>query len=374
MRQRNKLLIFIFIAALTVPAALWFWQISYPPTGRDATVETSRLPASIIPLKPPKPEMDLNPCNDVYHLICQKKGDSHDPTGTVTPDLEGEKQALHLYREIITKYKEHPGTDEEKYEIVAEELVQQIYNPTRRGRILAAYQWVLHSLELFFDRQPNTTFTAYEKQLIKSRLKRTKLEIPPPARIYADEPDLLTKNEVYYERLLNGKMRLRVGGAYVFVGRSWFNLIFTLAHELAHSIDPCEVRSVSLSFPAYDRLSACFLQNGIIATFSTRSECGQNDQLSEAFADWLAAHITAEALSAFSTEFHGAQLVGAVRNSVRDLCAQDDESELDVFFHPPPRVRIERLFGSNSKIRNLLGCSAVKQPYTECTFGGLYGK
>ena len=165
-------------------------------------------------------------------------------------------------------------------------------------------------------------------------------------------------------------MRLRVGGAYIFIAKSWFNLVFTLAHELAHSIDPCEMRSIRLSFPAYDRLTACFLQNGMIKTFKIRKECGQNDQLAETFADWIAVEVTAEALATFSTEFRGPQVINAARNSVRDLCDQDDDDELDMFLHPSPRIRIEKIFGSNSKIRNLLGCHPTLFKPSECSFKG----
>jgi hypothetical protein len=101
---------------------------------------------------------------------------------------------------------------------------------------------------------------------------------------------------VYYERFADGRMRLRVGGAYLLSAKSWFNLVFTLAHELGHAIDPCELRVARLPLPAYDRLGACLLADGLVASRETRAECGQDDQLSEAFSDWLAVQVTADVL------------------------------------------------------------------------------
>ena len=217
-------------------------------------------------------------CRSIYQTVCQKKGVTYDPTGSVHPDVDGEREAVDLYKKVIReyqeKYKDASHTEEEKFDIINENLVQRIFSPKRRGRIVSAFQWVRHAMEVFFDRQPTTVFTAMEKEQIKNRIRKTQLELPPPAKVYADEFDLFTKNEIYYERISSEIMRLRVGGAYVFVAKSWFNLIFTLAHELGHAIDPCEVRAMRLSFPAYDHLSACFLQSGLIATHKTRVECG----------------------------------------------------------------------------------------------------
>ncbi len=239
-------------------------------------------------------------------------------------------------------------------------LVKEIFTPTRRARVESAYQWVKRTMEEFINRQPHETFSAQEKKQLKARLRKTKLELPPPVSVYADEPDLFTKNDVFYERLANGDMRMRVGGAYLLSAKSWFNLVFTLAHEFAHSIDPCELRAADLSIPAYDRIYACFLQNGLIAARKTRQECGENDQLSETFADWMAVQVVAEALSHFSTEFHGNQLANAATNSVRDLCEQGESpSELNLDLHPSPEIRIDRIFGHNPRIREVLGCGPV---------------
>ena len=291
-------------------------------------------------------------CGNLYRAICRKTGVTRDPTGVVKSDLEGEIEALRLYEGLI---REHPDWNSEQ---IDDALVSSIFTPKRRARMESAFKWVLHTILQVIHQEP--AFSSSEKKAIRQRLKKTQLQLPPPAALYEDEPDLFTKNDVFYERTVGGEMRLRVGGAFLFSSKSWFNLIFTFAHELAHSIDPCEIRSVQLSFPAYDRLSACFAQSGWIAMRRDRRECEVNDQLSETFADYIAVKVVAIALRTFATEFRGPQLMGAVINSVRDLCEQDQSlDEVDTTDHPSPEIRIERLFGENPDIRAVLGCGPV---------------
>ncbi|MGZ3708601.1 MAG: hypothetical protein ACXWPM_07315, partial [Bdellovibrionota bacterium] len=280
-----------------------------------------------------------------------------DPTGTVVPDVEGDRQAVRFYEELI---EQHPDWSAPQ---VDDALVAAIYTPKRRGRVQSAFHFVEHTLLKFIDNQPEEVFSAREKRQLKARVRKTQLQLPVNAATYSDEPDLFTKNEVFYERMLDGQMRMRVGGAYLLTAKSWFNIVFTLGHEFAHAIDPCEIRSAHMSLPAYDRLTACFLRNNLIATHKTRLECEQDDQLSETFADWVAVHIAAEALRSYSAEFPGVQLWNAATNSVRDLCEQEDDLDLlDVQYHPPPQVRIEAIFGRNPEIRQVLGCNPAPEP------------
>ena len=314
-----------------------------------------------LPVTSPVPEPLA--CSDIYKAACQKGGEGRDPTGIVKTDLENEKQTVRTYEDII---RAHPDWDSDR---VDEELVRTIYTPRRRARMQAAYAWVQNALARFIDRQPSGVFTHQEKELLKTRLAGTELQLPPPASVYADEPELFSKNDIYYERTSEGKMRLRFGGAYLQSGKSWFNIIFSLSHELSHSIDPCELKSIpGVSIASYDRLAACFMKTGLVAQRKNRHECGENDQLSEAFADWMAVQITEGALKTFSTEFHGTQLTNAAMNAVRDLCEQEDE-DADTEFHPSPQVRIQEIFGKNPGIRSLLGCAPSHE--TEyCNFIG----
>lgn len=300
-------------------------------------------------------------CKDIYQVVCHKQGLHRDPTGSVRPDVEGEILALRNYQDIVHL---HPNWSSEQ---VDQEFVDQIYTHKLRERIVGAYRWVRHTLILWINQQPDSVFNAHEKRVLRTRLRKTELDLPTRENPYKDEPDLLTKSDVLYEGLNSGRMRLRVGGAYPLAAKSWFNIVFTMAHELAHAIDPCEIRNEGLPFQSYRHLSTCFLQSGLIALRDTRMECGRNDQLSETFADWVAAQISGEALRTFSTEFKGPQLLAAVVNSVRDLCEEEDDwIEEDVELHPPARVRINGIFGRNPKVRELLGCTAIdehEKPY-----------
>ena len=319
-----------------------------------------------VQVRPVSPVEEPAICKNLYKIVChgQSQDQAHrDPTGMVRPDVEGERIVASIYSDIIEK---HPDWSPEQAD---EELARNIFTPQRRGRIEAAFRWVQGRILLFIENQPEHVFNALEKKQLKQRISNTNLEIPPPASLYADEPDLLTKNDVFYERISDGKMRMRVGGAYLFTAKSWFNMVFTMAHELGHSIDPCEVRTARLSFPAYDRLEACFLKTGLVAMTRDRDECIENDQLSETFADWIGAQIAAEALKSFSAEFHGTQLINAATNTVRDLCDQDDAGELDIINHPSPEVRIAKIFGNQPDIRSVLGCSASNPTaYEYCGF------
>jgi hypothetical protein len=306
-----------------------------------------RAPAAIS-----RPPESPGVCQNFYRAICGKHGETRDPTGSLRPDIEGEVQSLRVYEEIIH---EHPDWSSEQ---VDEELVRQVYTPKKRGRVEGAVHYVRHTIEKLIEREP--AFSAAEKRALKARVHKIELQLPPPASVYADEPDLFTKNDVFYERTTDGKMRLRVGGAYLNTSKSWFNLLFTIAHEFGHSIDPCELRAAGIAIPAYDRLSSCLVRGGLVAVLKNRVECGENDQLSETFADWLAVRVTAEALRTYSTEFPRPQIVNAAVNSVRDLCEQDEGFlDTDLQYHPPPSVRIQGIFGSNPEIRELLGCGPL---------------
>lgn len=335
--MKNRRLVFIGLIGLLIPGSMVVFFRVGPPAHQVRAPEF-----------PPR-------CAKLYSAVCHGKNEIKDPTGFVRRDVDGELEALRIYEEII---RDHPDWNSNQ---VDDELARRVYTPKKRRRLIGAYRWVEREMIRFIDRQNETVFSKKEKAQLKKHIRKLKLQLPPPASIYSDQPDLLTKNDVYYERLPDGATRLRIGGAYLFTVKSWFNIVFTLAHEMAHAIDPCEIRLNRLSFPAYDRVSACFMEQGWIAARKTRSECGENDQLSETFADWLAVHIVGEALRKYGTEFDRAQMILAAANSVRDLCDQEEaHQEPDLMYHPAPRTRIERIFGGNPVIQKVLGCEAAQ--------------
>lgn len=322
-----------------------------PPPGLLNVFKGPRNPASVSPLK----------CDHFFKAICKVRGVTRDPTGIVRPDVQGEIQTLRLYEEIIRR---NPAWDSEQ---VDDALARKIFTPNRRARLEHVFRWVRETMIRFIQRQPATHFSKKEKKQIQNQLMRVQLRIPPPISIYSDEPDLLTKNDVYFERMSDGELRLRVGGAFVFTSISWFNMVFTFAHELGHSIDPCELKQDAISIASYTKIANCFKVQGLLRISADRVECGVGDQLSEIFADWIAVQITSEAIKTFASEFQGNDLLGAVVNSVRDLCDLEESlQESDLTFHPSPEIRIEKIFGQNPEMRKILGCASVS-PMSYCS-------
>ena len=290
-------------------------------------------------------------CDDLYASVCRKKGVTRDPTGVVYRDIDGELMALRKYEDIIRK---HPDWSPEQ---VDDELAKQLYTKKRTDRFRATFDWVKTTLEALIREEPENLFSDSDKKLIIERIHSVELQFPPPASIYDDEPDLFTKMDVYFERTESAKLRMRVGGAFIMAVRSWFNLVFTITHELGHSIDPCELKNLGWSFPAYNRLTQCFVDQKISRP---NGNCESDDQLSETFADWIAVQVTAKALAKYAQEFDPAQIRAAAINSVRDLCEDEGDSlhDADTSAHPDPVQRIRKIFGNHPQIRRLLGCPA----------------
>ena len=296
-----------------------------------------------------------NRCSNIYHWVCLGKGVSIDPSGNVSPDRAGELQVEAVRAKLK---RSHPNLGDPE---IAELFAAQIYDSKSRNRLVSAYHWTLHALENYLSALPSHLFTDTEKIKLILRLREVKLQVPPPASLYSDDPEVLFQDELFYQRIPSGEMRLRIGSAYLLIARSWFNLIFSFAHELAHVIDPCEMKDIGLKLQSYDRIRECFTDHLLIPKIKKEFECEIGDQISEAFADWLGMEITSEALSYFSTEFHGSQVLEAARNSVRDLCEQEgDEGTLDTQSHPTPHVRIEKIFGRQPIIRQILGCTTYR--------------
>ncbi len=295
-----------------------------------------------------------DPCEDIYETICEDaQWPLRDPTGRVRRDIDAEIEVLRMFEELLLENPE--WTREEAYK----ELVRVVYSRSRVQKLRTAFERTRNEMLRFIREQPASVFNAHEKKVLSTTLNKVRLDLPPPAEVYADEPDLYTKNGVFFQRMQSGKLRIRVGGAFLFAVSSWFNLVFTFAHELAHSIDPCELREARHALPAIDRLSACLQTSGVVALTKNRNECGSHDHLSEAFSDWIGVQITARVLERYATEFDAQQLRKAVQNSVRDLCEQrEDFRDEDLTYHPSPQIRIERIFGTHPTVRRLLGCTA----------------
>lgn len=292
-------------------------------------------------------------CRNAYEVTCESAtSTTRDPTGKVDLQIAGEVRALRVLRKIMG---DHPTWNSKQVE---EKLVTAIYTEKRVKRIEAAYQWVKEQLLAIIQRKDSDLFSDVEKASLIERISRVELDIPPPASKYADAADLFTKNTIYYERTPKNVLRLRVGGAYLMNISSWFNLVFTLAHEFSHAIDPCELAVNSTRPDSYNGLVSCFVRKGWVE--DARSSCAGNEQISEVFADWMASEVLSSALLNSEKDYTLEQRVQAAINSVRDLC--EEPVGIDIFSeynHPSPSVRIQKIFGKNPKIRKSLGCQPV---------------
>lgn len=303
----------------------------------------------------PEPAIDpaiLEYCGDPYQVTCSRRFPSYDPSGHVRPAMRGEVNALRHMQRII---RENPSWSSDR---VQAELAQAIFTPQRRERTFQVYRWARNQIIDWIEEQTPHVFSSSEAEILKNRVESLSLELPPPLEVYSDALDLITKNAVYYERTPSGKLRIRVGGAYLLNSTSWYNIVYTLAHEIAHAIDPCELNHIRSIPESYHGLIECFIEVGWVE--EERSRCGPFEQTSEVFADWLASKILTRAMRQWSSEYSAEETVSAVINSTRDLCEQSlEESSLNLSYHQSPDVRIRSILGGSPELQTFLGCPQV---------------
>lgn len=329
----------------------------------------SRVPSGSQPLanedalKPPNKSEQI--CNNFYQSVCKNTEEVSDPTGIVQSDIKGEVEALRLYEMILH---EHPAWNNEQ---VDEELVKRIYTPRRKKMLMESYEWVRKRILLIIEKQSERAIPTQVKKEITKRLETIVLELPPPVSLYSNEPDLFTKNDVYYESLAGNRKVIRVGGAYLLSAKSWFNRVFTLAHEMSHSIDPCELEAANIRVPGYEKLLSCFQEQNHMSQEQFKVGCNKSNFVGEIFSDWIATHIAVQALELYTSKFKNhEELVNSVINSVKDLCSQESWIGSKSDSHPEAKVRIGNIFGTNPRIQELLSCPNVSKKNGYCTFEG----
>lgn len=315
----------------------------------------------------------IDRCSDLYNYVCTMPASS-DPTGVVYREAEGEVEVLRIYEKILAE----KGKITKK--AADEILVERVYDAEHVQRIKKLFNLVRDSMLSFVDMQSFRALTLEDKDLLKKRITQVELEVPPPVSVYDDDPGLITRNDVYYLRTSDEKSRIRIGGAMLFTVQSEYNLAFTLAHELAHSIDPCELREAKIDILSYKELNACF---GVSETDLT-AECKPEGKISEIFSDWMATHIVVDILNRRFRELSNDQLRTAIYNSVRDLCSFEPEgssstiaktendhneknsSEKNNYIlssdHPSPSFRVNHIFSMHPTIRKYLGCKEYQGP------------
>lgn len=351
------------LSALAGGASLVWWKSASPdPEPHTEQVEE---PVAIAPPedKPirvaTKPSLNQSYCGDPFQATCNTSWPSADPTGYVRPDVTGEIRALRVMRRLM---RENPTWTAEQ---VQESLGESIYTEERRARVQNAFAWVVSELRSFLESQTDAVLSEEEKANLIRQVGRISLELPPPVSVYADAADIITKNTVYYERTPRDTLRLRMGGAYLLTSSSWYNIVYTFAHEVAHSIDPCEAKYAGIWPRTYDKLISCFVDSGWVQ--KDRAECGPNEQISEVFADWIASELISRALGEFGKEYSSQDKTKSVINAVRDLCEQPVGESLDFRQHQEPDIRIGSILGKNPSVRAGLGCTPLKK-HRYCRF------
>lgn len=357
MRVRFVLPLLFVVSVVAIGLLSAMWQDKEPetpsmeqPNSSIPEDESSINQSELTPEPEPKqPDLRQKYCANSHQTACSGSWPSIDPSGKVYPDTTGEVRALRRLRNLI---RENPSWTSEQ---IHEELARVIYTDSRRDRVQKGFRWVLNALQKLIQMQPDGLFSEPEKKAILGRLSLITLELPPPASVYQDAADLITKNTVYYERTPENVLRLRMGGAYLLNTTSWFNIVYTLSHELAHAIDPCELKLAGVLPRSYTKLVSCFVSAGWVSP--QRSECGPHEQVSEVFADWIAAEITGQAIAEFGKGYSTDDLARAAINSTRDLCEQSlAVDSLNFNAHQQPTVRIGSIMGNNPAVRNVLDC------------------
>ncbi|WP_413584669.1 hypothetical protein [Bdellovibrio sp. HCB274] len=310
---------------------------------------------------PNKPTAERTPAGKASDLFCSKGYETicksppvADPTGETSLDYRGEIRALRILRRIV---RSNPGWTTEQIE---NELVQQIYTEPRKQNLIRIFETVRGQMLEYVHQQPARVFSDYDKSVLEQRIRQVQLDLPVNRETYSDATDLYTKSEIYYESNNEGLMRIRVGGAYVLNTTSEFSIVFTMAHELAHAIDPCSLKSAQINYRAYDELVGCFVDSQWITR--EEAQCGNKDKTSEVFADWMGAEILARSIKN-RPNYSLQDKVNASINAVRDLC--DDSlgyEKVNLDYYPTDVIRVKSIFSKNGLLRKELQCAGTTAP------------
>lgn len=183
---------------------------------------------------------------------------------------------------------------------------------------------------------------------------------------------------------------------------SEFQMVFMIAHELAHGISPCGItkgpsdftfkysnptdrKKSEQEFPFYSSVLSCLRdKRSIQAEFKEANEesletskepvfCN-NDQIDEAFADWMATELIPEYIENHHPKLSQEQKILGYSNVARGDCVIQDALEIyksqnskkfDV--HPDMRSRVNNILLSHPKVREQMGCNKLGEDKIYCT-------
>ncbi|MBX9766716.1 MAG: hypothetical protein K2X47_05545 [Bdellovibrionales bacterium] len=294
-------------------------------------------------------------CRDFYQTVCEFES-RKDPTGRVPQRYEGEVKVLRRFERLNRDYPEMSRDQ------IDEILVREIYTPERLELLRGLEQVIKTSVKKFVSlRLPGSPQQKYK---LNDILGKVRLELPPPASVYSDEKSLLTSDESFYYRSKIGGQKIRMGGALVDSVSSRYNLVFTLAHEMAHSISPCELKAFHLGLAPVQEFLTCTGQASPLV-------CREGSTLSEVFSDWVATQILVALIQKDlkQKKIQQKDLISVVVNSVRDLCPTSGEHVDEPSAarglssdHPSPRQRMNGIVAQHPVLRGLLGCQQEEPP------------
>lgn len=197
---------------------------------------------------------------------------------------------------------------------------------------------------------------------------------------------------------------VRYCGGLNLAGLSDYQLMYVMAHEIAHSIDPCRVADMTeTSSFSYSSLTPdleefpfkvlwCLRSEKSVYAFepSTKVEdrghneadlqpwqlallgrspeakpfCDKRDQINESFSDWMAAEVLARFMES-RTETSRKQHIDGVAGIFRSSCNQVHQLGVSGFDrgyseHPSTIDRLTKITLAHPKVRELLGCSLLQ--------------
>jgi len=142
--------------------------------------------------------------------------------------------------------------------------------------------------------------------------------------------------------------------------REPFAFISVLAHEIGHQIGPrlSSINGFSM-IPLYLPILQCYAQPASI-------HMGMH-QMDETMSDTIAAEVVAKMIAGFSQE----KKIPAVISSVSPFCYFEHLSMKSGGFypedpHPISKLRVAGIFGANSSLRKILGCSQDSPRFKTC--------
>lgn len=239
-----------------------------------------------------------------------------------------------------------------------------------------------------------------------------------PERIDTACPDLVERDKPRSEDILSVLLvpsahykpqtnRIKVCGGNILQSQSDFQLVFTLAHEIAHSIDPCNLGSgptnwrveykntsvpseLDTQYPIKNIIPCLRSEKSVAArNFTTEVEDTEaakkgnkpldfcKDQINEAFADWIAAEVLPEYIETHH-KLSTTQALNGYGNVRRIHCKIEeklDKSEIDkkpietrikLLSYPANEDRINKIILANPKARAQMGCPEKHSTHIYC--------